>query len=185
MQIIIVLFIAGLCIANWLLIKQNQELKATIAGMGNKPPNLLKPGQQVPPLAARVLSGQRQEVNYADSAMTVLLAFSTQCPSCEQVLPYWREIKAACARNQYQVFGINLDDSSKTRTFLGSSGLDIETFVDIDNETREGYKLSLAPQTIVIDSRGRVERIWPGNFSQETKQEVERYFGISVPGESK
>lgn len=52
--------------------------------------------------------------------------------------------------------------------------------MDIEAETKEAYKLSLTPLTIVIDNNGKVERIWPGVFSQETKREVERYFSISV-----
>lgn len=173
------LLIVGLCIANGLLIKQNRDLKAAIARMV-KEPEFLKPGQQAPPFAAKNLSGQRQVLNYADHAKTVLLVFLTQCEACERSLPYWREIKTACARNQYQIFGISLDDGPKTNVFLMSNGLNFEAFVDIDAKTREAYKLSLTPQTIVIDNSGKVERIWPGAFRRETKLEVEEYFGISV-----
>jgi peroxiredoxin len=178
------LLIIGLCIANGLLIKQNRELKAAIARMG-KPPELLRPGQQVPPLAATTLAGQRRLINYADHAKTVLLAFTTQCSSCERVLPYWREIQAACSRNRYQIFGISLDDAPKSDVFLSSNGLNLEAFAHIDAETREAYRLSLAPLTIVVDNNGKVERIWPGVFSQETKEEVERYFGVQVPDDLK
>ena len=172
------LLIVGLCVANGLLIRQNHDLKATIARFVKRP-EFLKPGQQVPPFAANTLSGQRQVVNYADRDKTVLLVFSPQCSACERVLPYWEEIKAACVRNQYQIFGVSLDDGPRTHEFVRSNGLSLEAFVDIEAETKEAYKLFLTPLTIVIDNSGRVERIWPGVFSQETKQEVERYFGIS------
>jgi peroxiredoxin len=178
-QGLLLLLIIGLCITNGLLIKQNRDLKAAIAPIG-KQPEFLKPGQPVPPLAANTLSGQRQMVNYAVSAKTVLLVFAPQCTACERALPYWREIKEVCARNQYQIFGISLDDSPKTNAFLKMKGLNVESFVDIDAEAREAYKLSLTPMTIVIDNNGKVERIWPGAFNPETKLEVERYFGISV-----
>jgi len=49
----------------------------------------------------------------------------------------------------------------------------LEAFVDVEAETKEAYKLTLTPLTIVIDNNGKVERIWPGVFSQETKREVE------------
>lgn len=178
-QGLVLLLIVGLCIANGLLAKQNRDLKATIARMV-KQPEFLKPGQQVLPFAANTLSGQRQVVNYADRAKTVLLVFTPQCTACERALPYWREIKAACARSQYQIFGVSLDDGPRTSAFLLSNGLSLEAFVDIEAETKEAYKFFLTPLTIVIDNSGRVERIWPGVFSQETKLEVERYFSISV-----
>lgn len=151
----------------------------------SKPSELLKPGQQVPPLVANTVSGQRQAINYADHARTVLLAFSPQCPSCERALPYWREIKEACARNQYQIFGISFDDAAKTNAFLASNGLSLESFVNIDAETTKAYKLSITPLTIVIDNNGKVEKIWPGAFNRETKTEVEKYFGISVADDVK
>lgn len=178
-QALLLLLITGLCIANWLLIKQNRTLKAAITH-GARQPEFLKQGQQVPPLAAKNLSGQRQVLNYADHAKTVLLVFLTQCEACERSLPYWREIAAACARNQYQIFGISLDNAAKTKAFLTSQGLSLETLVDVDAATSEAYKLTLTPQTIVIDNNGKVERIWPGTFGKETKLEVEKYFGVSA-----
>ena len=173
------LLVVCLCIANGLLIKQNRDLKATLARLA-KQPELLKSGQQVPSFIANTLSGQRRGINYADCAKTVLFVFTPQCAACEQALPYWREIKAGCARNQYQVFGVSLDDSPHTSAFLASKGLSLEAFVGIDAETKEAYKLTLTPQTIVIDNNGNVEKIWPGVFSQAAKLEVETYFGISV-----
>jgi peroxiredoxin len=177
-QVLSLLLVVGLCIANGLLIKQNSDLKAAIAHLG-KQPEFLKPGQQVPPFAANSLSGQRQGINYADRDRTVLLVFSPHCPACELALPYWREINAACARNQYQIFGISLGDGPDTNEFLEQNGLSLEAFVGIEAETKDAYKLSLTPLTIVIDNNGKVARIWPGAFSKETKREVERYFGIS------
>lgn len=178
------LLIVGLCIVNGLLIKQNRDLKAVIARVG-KQSELLEPGEAVKPFAANTLSGERQVVNYADRAKTVLLAFSPQCAACESSIPYWRAIKAACARNQYQIWGISLADGPKTSAFLMSKGLSLEAFVDIEAETREAYKLWLTPLTIVIDNNGKVERIWPGAFSRESKRDVESYFGISVADDVK
>ncbi|MBC8028917.1 MAG: TlpA family protein disulfide reductase [Pyrinomonadaceae bacterium] len=176
-QGLFLLLLVGLCIANGLLIKQNRDLKAFIA---SNQPEFLKPGQQVPLLAANTLSGQRQAVNYTARAKTVLLVFTPGCAACERTVPYWREIRAASIRDQYQIFGISLGDGLKSNSFLTSNGLSLDTLVDIDVETRGAYKLSLTPLTIVIDNHGKVEKIWPGAFNQQSKQEVEKYFGFSV-----
>lgn len=183
-QILLLLLIVSLCIVSGLLIKQNRDLKAAITNMG-KPPELLKPGQQVPPLAANTVSGQRQAINYADRAKTVLMVFSPQCSACERALPYWKEIKEVCARNQYQVFGISLDNAAKTNAFLASNGLSLQSFIEIDAETTKAFKLTITPQTIVVGSDGKVEKVWPGAFNSETKAEVEKYFGISVMDDAK
>lgn len=178
------LLIVGLCLTNALLIKQNRDLKATVARLRTRP-EVLGPGSRVPPFKGNVASGQQRTLNYADRPKTVLMAFSTQCAACERVLPYWRAIEAVSHRDQYQVFGISLDGGAESKQFLESKGLAMETFVNIDPEMREIYRLSLAPLTIVINSTGHVERIWPGNFNRETKKEVEEYFGITVDDDLK
>ena len=176
-QILFGLLIIGLCIINGLLIKQNRALKAFIA---RGQPEFLKPGQQVTPFTAYNLSGQRKMVNYADCAKTVLLVFTPGCAACERTVPYWKEIRASSVRHQYQILGISLGEGLKSNSFLSSNGLNLEALVDIDAETRAAYKFSLTPLTIVIDNTGKVEKVWPGAFNQQSKQEVEKYFGISV-----
>lgn len=178
-QGLLLLLILGLFVANWLLVNQNRNLKAAIALLG-KEPEVLKPGQQVPPFTARTTSGQRQVVTYSDRAKTVLLVFLPHCEACERSVPHWKEIITACARNNYQVLGISLDNGPNTTEFLMSHGLRLNTLVDMDAHTRDVYKFSLTPQTIVIDNSGKVQKIWPGAFRQDTKQQVEQYFGISL-----
>jgi peroxiredoxin len=175
------LLVVGLCIANGLLIKQNRDLRAVIA---YNQPQFLEPGQQAPPLAAKSLSGQRRVIDYAAYSKTVLLVFSPQCPACERTAPHWRQIRAACARNQYQILAVSLGDGPKSEEFLKSHGIDLEVLADVDAETRRAYRLNLTPLTIVMDSGGNVERVWPGVF-KESKPEVERYFGISLMDEAK
>lgn len=161
-----------------MLIKQNRELKAAIAHDNLE---FLRRGQELPALTGKTLSGQPKTVNYTESNKTVFLVFSPACAACEQTAPFWREIIAACSRNQYQIFGISLDfdRGSRTKAFLISNGFSLETFVDIDGATKATYKLSLTPLTIVIDNKGKVDRVWPGAFDSKVKVDVERYFGIS------
>ncbi|HMO82183.1 MAG TPA: hypothetical protein PKD24_15450 [Pyrinomonadaceae bacterium] len=58
--------------------------------------------------------------------------------------------------------------------------LKIETFVDLDTNTKEAYKLFVTATTLVIDKAGKVEKIWVGAFNSETKSSVEEYFDISA-----
>lgn len=182
-QGLLLLFIAGLCVANGLLIRQNRDLKAAIAG---NQPEFLKPGEHVGSFAANTLSGtlsgKRQVVKYAASAKTVLLVFRPECPACERTLPYWKEIKAVCDRQGYQVFGISLDSRAKTTEFLEANGLNLEVFAEADAHFKSTYKLNLTPLTIVIGNDGKVEKVWLGALNENSKTEVETYFGISLDG---
>lgn len=170
------LFIVGLCIANALLIKQNRDLKAAVA---NQQPEFLMPGQPVPGFTANTLSGQRQAVNFSDHPKTVFLVFASQCPACERSLPYWKKINDACNRHQYQVYGIDLDSGANTKDLLAANGLNIEIFGNPTAEFKKLYKLNLTPLTIVIDNQHKVEKIWAGAFNENSKVEMESYFGIS------
>lgn len=175
----LLLFIIGLCVVNGLLIKQNRELKAAIA---NNQPQFLKPGDHVGSFAANTVSGRRQMVNYAASAKTVLLVFRPGCPACERTLPAWKEIKAASERSGYQIFGISLDNNANTSDFLKANGLNLEVFAGADAQFQKAYKLNLTPLTIVVSNDGKVEKIWPGALTDNSKREVENYFGISLSG---
>ncbi|HXD32512.1 MAG TPA: TlpA disulfide reductase family protein [Pyrinomonadaceae bacterium] len=173
---LLLLLIVGLCVANGLLVRQNRSLKAAIA---HQQPEFLMPGQQVPSFTANTLSGQRQVVNFADHPKTVFLVFASQCPVCERTLPYWKAIKEACDRQQYQVYGVGLDGRADTRDLLTANGLNIEVFGNPSAEFKKLYKLNLTPLTIVIDNQRKVEKVWAGAFNENTKAEMETYFGIS------
>ena len=175
-QGLLLLLIVGLCVANGLLVKQNRSLKAAIA---HQQPEFLTPGQQVPSFAANTLSGQRQFVSFADHPKTVFLVFASQCPACERSLRYWKEIKDASDRHQYQVYGIDLDSGANTKDLLTANGLNIEIFGNPTAEFKKLYKLNLTPLTIVIDNQHKVEKIWAGAFNENSKVEIETYFGIS------
>jgi peroxiredoxin len=108
--------------------------------------------------------------------------FASQCPACERSLPYWKAIKDVCDRRQYQVFGIDLDSRANTKDLLTANGLNIEVFGNPTAEFKRLYKLNLTPLTIVIDNQRKVEKIWAGAFNENTKAEMETYFGISRDG---
>lgn len=179
----VLLLIAGLCVISGFLIKQNRDLKTVIARMDKQ--QFLQLGDQVRPFAGIALSGLEQNINYAKSSKTVLMVFQPLCPACERTVPYWRAIEAAARTDEFQVFGVTLGDGPRSSEFLASSGMNLETLVEIDAGTKALYKLNLTPLTIVVDSSGKVEKIWPGAFNRETKPDVERYFGISVADDGK
>lgn len=175
---LLLVLIVGLLVVNGLLLKQNLSLKAAIA---SQQPEFLAPGQQVPSFTANVLSGQRHAVNFADHRKTVFMVFASQCPACERSLPYWKAIKDACDRHQYQVYGVSLDNPNP-KDLLTANGFNIEVFGNPSAEFRKLYKLNLTPLTIVIDNQGKVEKIWAGAFNENAKAEMENYFGISRDG---
>ncbi len=77
--------------------------------------------------------------------------------------------------------GVSLDNPN-TKDLLTANGFNIEIFGNPSAEFRKLYKLNLTPLTIVIDSQRNVEKVWAGAFNENTKAEMETYFGISRDG---
>lgn len=72
-----------------------------------------------------------------------------------------------------------MDNRPNTKDLLTASGLNIEVFGNASAEFKQLYKLNLTPLTIVIDNQRKVEKIWAGAFNENSKAEMETYFGIS------
>lgn len=166
----------GILISNFFLIQQNRDLKAALS---KNQSDYLKPGQQLPAFVGFNHFGEQATIDYANSDKTILLVFAHGCVACERTVPYWREIEKACRRNQYRIFALTLGDESKSNSFLASNELNLELFSRISSEIKQAYKLSLTPLTIVVDSNSKVEKIWVGAFNEETKSDLESYFGFS------
>jgi len=173
---VLFLLIAGLCVVNGLLLRQNRSLKAALGG---QQPEFLMPGQQVPGFTADTLSGQRHVVNFADHPKTVFLVFASQCPVCERTLPYWKAIKTACDRLDYPIYGVGLDNRTDTKDLLTLNALNVEVFGAPSPEFKKIYKLNLTPITIVVNNQHKVEKIWAGAFNEKSQADMEAYFGIS------
>ena len=176
------ILVAALAIANGFFIKQNRDLKAAIS---KRQPEYLEIGQAVPPLVAHKLSGETTTINYSDSPRTVLFVFSADCRACEQTAPYWREIERAFDSSKARTFALSLGDAEKSRHFLDFHGLTSELLSNIDTRTRQAYRLSMTPLTIVVNSEGRIERMWAGTLSENQIKDVESYFHISLSAEMK
>jgi hypothetical protein len=71
----------------------------------------------------------------------------------------------------------------------GSSSVSLKTVPDgleTYSKPTEAFVSSLGlgstPQTIVISSQGKIEKNWIGAYGDDTKKEVEDYFGVVLPG---
>ncbi len=172
------LILVALCITNALLIKQNYDLKAA---KNRSEPEYLKPGQQVPPLVAQRVSGEAVTINPNEAQKTVFFVFAPGCVACEYTAPQWKLIENASSQKGFHSFAATLgNDDSKGTAFLSAHGLRSELLTHLSSQTKAAYQLTLTPLTIVVDAQGKVDKIWPGAFTDDMRSEVELYFGISL-----
>jgi hypothetical protein len=172
---------------NIALIRQNRELKAQLS---QPPPTLeIARGSQVPDLRGFDELGRPVEVLYGkEPRKTLLLVYSPTCGFCEQNWPKWSAIVPTLDRTTVRPVLVDVTATSN-QAFLAAHHLaDVPIFVQVDPRVVLGYRLQLTPQTILVDSSGKVERVWTGvlndSNTSELKHLVESARSTSAPSGS-
>jgi peroxiredoxin len=152
-----------------LLMLQNTDLKRQL---NVKAPEMLKAGDEVPPLRAVSMAGDTMNVTYDDGINRyLLLVFSTTCPHCEKTLPIWKEIVAEMQDENCDILGVSTSNLDATRKYIVEKGIDFNV-VATDTSFWRKYKVNGVPATILIKDKGQVENVWFGELSDENKDEI-------------
>jgi len=179
---ITLLTIAGvvlLCV-NVLLVRQNKKLQV----LAVRPDRALeiRPGTAVPPLEGIDSNGDMQSINYGqDSRKTILLVLSTRCPACVENMPNWQAIFNTIDQQSFRLAAVSLQ-SEGFKEYASRHGINqIPVLTKFDPKYRAAYNLALNPQIIILDTDGKVEKVWTGVLRKEDKQEVELALNVRLP----
>jgi peroxiredoxin len=169
-----------LVVINILLMGQNKKLKSSVEKGGRSME--IQPGTQLPPITGIDLNGNQFKLDYGqDPRKTLLLVFSPSCRFCKENMPNWEAIMGGVDKNSFRVTGISLMENG-LKEYLAQYGLsDLPIVAEMDPQARAAYNLILSPQTILIDSEGKAERVWTGLIEGEKKAELERILNIQLP----
>lgn len=161
---------------NIALVRQNRQLKAQIS---LPPPALELPaGESVPDLKGFDLSGEPIEVDYGKDPHKVLVfVFSPTCNFCTQNWPKWWDVMSSLNRDAVRPVAVDVT-SSTTAVFVAEHKLkDIAVMNQVDPGARMRYRFQLTPQTILIDSNGKVEKVWTGVLNDAAVEELKQRTG--------
>jgi hypothetical protein len=167
--------------ANLLLAYKIKGLNNSLQAKAAPPKPLLPPGTKVAPIKASRLDGQQEIISYGESFQPVVLyVFTPQCQWCANNLA---NLKAILAQKQgsYRFVGLSLADKD-LNDYVGKNKLDIPIYINPAKESQQEYKLGNTPQTIIVSPEGKVLQNWIGAYTGIVQNEVERYFGIKLPG---
>jgi hypothetical protein len=177
---LVVVLGAVLMLVNVMLVEQNKKLKV----LASRPDRALevKPGTALPPLEGLDISGATNSVRYGqDLRKTVLLILSPRCQVCDGNMPNWKAIINGLDRRSFRLAAVSLQ-SEGFRAYLSRHGVDnIPTLTKLDPKQMVAYNLALTPQTILIDSDGKVEKVWTGLLRGKDKQDVELALNVRLP----
>jgi peroxiredoxin len=174
--------ISGCCLlllaANIELMHQNSELKSRLS---QAPPTLeAASGSQMPDLHGFDLKGKPIQVDYGkDPRKVLLLVFSPTCPYCDENWPKWQQVISSINRSAIRPVAVDVTSTAST-TFVSQHQLEeLPVFLKVDPHAMVSYRLQLTPQTILVDTAGKVEKVWTGVLNDSAVAELRQRTGGS------
>lgn len=164
--------------ANIALIRQNSQLKARLALPA--PQLQATQGAQMPDLRGFDLAGKPVEVLYGkDPRKVLVLVYSPTCPFCDKNWPNWQAMIASLDRSAVRTVAVDVTSTS-TEAFLQQHQLaGLPVFQKVDPQAAVNYRFQLTPQTILVDSTGKVEKVWTGVLNDSNLTEIKQLSGAS------
>lgn len=134
---------------------------------------MLKTGDPAPPFDLPTVGGERVSLASLRGKRVVLYFYPRDdTPGCTQQALNFTEKSAAFAASKAVVVGISRDSVAKHGRFAAKHGLGITLLSDEDGAVCEVYgvwvekklygraSMGIERTTFLIDSKGRIERIW-------------------------
>lgn len=173
-----VVLMIGLLVEVVLLTNENRELKRSLRLNSESPADALKPGDKLAPIKVRTMDGQDSEFNYSDSSKKFLIfVLSTNCPHCEKNLVAWNSLSQQLSPDSVTIFGVSLDGLSETQEYIAVKDVRFYTASVADTSFGRKYKVSGIPETILVDGKGFLERVWIGELNANELLEIRRSVG--------
>lgn len=136
-------------------------------------------GTVVPSVSATTSGRQTTELLDERGRMpTILYYFSASCGWCERNWPNVVALERA-TRHRYRFLALSASDVD-LREVAERHGLGFQLHNGSDAYAALGLRGT--PHTMVLSPQGRVQVTWVGAFDRTTGRQVERYFGVSLPG---
>jgi thiol-disulfide isomerase/thioredoxin len=116
-----------------------------------------------------------------DSRKTVLLIFSPECANCDETWPTWQAAIQNIDTKRFRVVGVNLAPELSKDYLTKRHVADIPVIAQLDPEEISLYNFQSTPLTLLLDSKGRVDKVWIGVLAGKEKVDFEQAMQIS-PG---
>lgn len=132
--------------------------------------------------AAGTDAGANAPTGDEDRRPLVLYAFTTRCPWCLRNIPNIKALAAAVA-SRFRVAALALDtDREAIAHYVATNGLTLPVYTRLSSQTIEAYGLGSVPLTLVVSPEGKLLQRWRGAYTGPSRQEIEDFFDVSLPG---
>jgi peroxiredoxin len=155
-----------------LLVQENKKLRNTLS-RPRASFKILNPEEKVPPLIGIDQRDEEVKIDYPSSQKTVLFWFSPDCPSCEENLQFWKEVYQRHKSEKLRFVGVTQAKRNKIEEFIKRFQLEFPVLIISDLSLVDQYKVEVIPQTMLIDTNGIVQKVWPGPLPAKYRKEIE------------
>jgi hypothetical protein len=96
-------------------------------------------------------------------------------------MPNWKAMLQGIDRNSYRIVAVSII-SDGVKEYVSQQKLtDIPIIAEVDPKSRVSYEMNVTPQTMLINSDGKVEKLWIGLLSPDERSDVEQSFSLKLP----
>ena len=93
-------------------------------------------------------------------------------------MPNWKSMLNQIEEKQLRVVALSLDPDG-VNNYVSLYNLEgILVMSEVEPRTRVAYNLVVSPQMILVDSDGKVERVWTGVLENKQKQDLEQTLAV-------
>lgn len=171
-SVILILLIVLMGVEILFLANENRKLRESLKHSPG-PIKILNSEDKVPSLTGINLCNEELKVEYPSSQKTVLFWFSPTCPSCEHNLEFWKEIYIKYRSKKLRFFGVTHSKEKKIIEYVKRFQLEIQVLIVLDSSLLDQYRVETIPQTMLIDTSGVVQKVWPGPLSENDIEQIE------------
>lgn len=138
-------------------------------------------GTRITALRVRALDGTVTTLEWQTAKKaSVVYVFTPNCHWCKQNLENVR-VLAAAREDAYRFIGLSLTETN-LRDYCRESNISFPVYTLADRQTIKDLHLGATPDTFVVSSSGEVTFATKGAYAGKAASDVERFFGIRLPG---
>ena len=129
-------------------------------------------GKAGPDFTLRDLDDNSVSLRSLRGSVVVLDFWATWCGPCRASLPKLDALHQEISADGVRVFAVNLrEDKATAQKFVDATGLKLPVLLDESGSVGQKYAVSGIPQTVVIDRKGVIRRVFVG-FSPDTEAKL-------------
>lgn len=124
-----------------------------------EPPNSPSAGTVFPAFDAQALDGSTKRVDYPKGSTTILLFFSSGCPTCHRMIPEWNRVYEKRAKG-LSILAVIVD--KEPPGFFMATPISFPVVRAPGNEFLRTNRVNRVPLTLRITAGGRIEDLGLG-----------------------